>query len=249
MRNITNDLLAFGLLSLFTVTVSLPAIGQSGADQKSNDRETSTSEEQSPSTPAIQVGEASVSKQEFNQRVDQQVQRQKRRQQMMQKKAQGKKGEGKTPKMPEVNRKQVKQQVKDRMIDRLVLEHHAGQADVSVTESEVKEEWQKMVDRFGSEEKLTGRLEKAGMEKADLMNDLKSHLRVQKFLDQKTDKNEVTDQEVRDFYEKNKKRMGDKSFEESKEQIREMLKQRQLRETRENVVENLRKNTNVKTNL
>jgi len=249
MRNVTNDLMVAGLLSLFAVTVSVPAVGQSGTDQDRNDQQSSTSEQQERTTSAIQVGEASISKQEFKQRVDQQVQRRKMRQKAMKQKSKGKKGNGKTPQMPEINRERIKEQVKEQTIKQLVLEHHASKADVSVTDAEIEEEWQKMVDRFGSEEKLTRRLEKSDMDKSDLMSDLKSHLRIQKFIDQRGENSEVTDQEVRDFYEKNKKRMGDKSFEQSKERIRNMLEQRQRRETRDELIEKLRKKTDVKTNL
>jgi hypothetical protein len=249
MTNVTNSLIVAGILSLFAVTVSVPAIGQSGAEQDGNDKQKSTSEQETSTTPAIQVGEASISKNEFNQRVDQRVKRRKMRQQMMKKRMKGKKGGGKTPKLPEVDREKVKERLKEQTIKQLVLEHHASKADITVTDAELDEEWQKIVDRFGSEEKLTSRLEKSGKDKSDLMNDLKKYLRIKKFVDQKADNSEVTDQEVREFYEKNKKRMGNKSFEKSKERIRKMLEQQQKRETRNELVEQLRKNTDVDVNI
>lgn len=249
MSNVTNNLIVAGIFSLCAMTVSVPAIGQSGADQDATDQQKSTSEQQASTTPAIQVGDATVSKTEFKQRVDQRVQRRKMRQQMMKKHAKGKKGNGKTPQMPEIDREQIKERVKEQTIKRLVLEHHAKQSDVSVTDADIEDEWQKMVDRFGSEKKLTKRLEKSGKSKSDLMNDLKTYLRIKKFVDQNTEDTEVTDQEVRDFYESNKKRMGNKSFEKAKKRIRTMLEQQKRRSTRSELIEQLRKESDVKTNL
>ncbi len=244
-QNIVSYLLMFGVLSLFSLPLTSPVVGQGKKGDKSSEQSSEqASEKSSDSVPAIKVGDASISKEEFKERVDRRVQRRKMRQQMMKKKA-----KGKSPKMPEIDREQIKDQVKEQTIKQLVLEHHAKKSDISVEDSEVEAEWQKMVDRFGSEEKLTKRLEKTGKNKSDLMNDLKKYLRIKKFVEQETDQDEVTDQEVRDFYDKNKKRMGKKSFEKSKKQIRKMLEQQKLREARTGLIEDLRKKTDVDVNL
>ena len=239
----------FGVLSLFSLSLTSPVAGQGekGKKGKTSSEEASeeASEQSSDSVPAIKVGQASISKDEFQERVDRRVQRRKMRQKMMKQKMKGKNA----PKMPEIDRGRIKEQVKEQTIKQLVLEHHAENSDVTVKDSEVEKEWQNMVDRFGSEEKLTKRLEQTGKNKSDLMKDLRKYLKIKKFIDERTEKTEVSDQDVRDFYDKNKKRMGNKSFEKTKEQIRKMLEQKKLREARSGLVEDLRKKTDVDVNL
>lgn len=245
-QKFVRSFLVLGVLSLFSLVLTSPVVSQADEGKKSSGESSEqASEKSSDSVPAIKVGEASISKDEFKQRVDRRVQRRKMRQKMMKKKSKGKK----TPKMPEIDREQIQNQVKEQTIKQLVLEHHAQKSDVSVDDSDVEEEWQNMVDRFGSEEKLTKRLEKTGKNKADLKEDLRKYLKIKKFVDQQTDQGEVTDQDVRDFYDKNKKRMGNKSFEKTKKQIRKMLEQKQLREARSGLVEDLRSKTDVDVNL
>ncbi len=237
--------LSVGICALSLVCLSLSSMGF--AQSKKGSQGSSSEEAKSNSVPAIKVGTASISKSEFQNRVQRRVQRRKMRQKMMQQKSKGKKG--KAPKMPEIDEDRIREQVKEQTIKQLVLEHHAKKSDVEVSKKEVNNEWQKMVDRFGSEEKLTKRLEKSGKNKSDLMKDLKSYLKIKKFVEQNTSESEVTDQDVRDFYEKNKKRMGNKSFEKMKERIRQMLEQRKLREARSGLVEDLRKDTDIDVNL
>lgn len=235
LQKLTACALMIGVLSLFSVQAT-HVTGQSDKNSESSDSE-----------PAIKVGTATISKSEFNERVDRRVQRRKMRQKMMQQKM--KKKGGKTPQTPEIDREQIKNQVKEQTIQQLVLEHHANKADIEVTESEINKEWQNLVDRFGSEKKLKSRLKKQGKNKDDLMSDLKDYLKMKKFIEKNTEGSKVTDKEVRDFYDKNKKRLGNKSFEDMKEQIRSMLEQRKLREARTGLVEDLRKKSDVEVNL
>lgn len=160
-----------------------------------------------------------------------------------------KKGKSKSKELPEIDEEKIRQEVKEQTIKQLILEHHANKADISVSDSEVEKEWQNLVEKMGSEKKLKSRLEKTGKTEKDLRSDLKDYLKMKKFIDQNTEGSEVTDQEVRDFYDKNKKKMGNKSFDDMKERIRTMLEQRKLQEARSGLVEELRKKTEVEVNL
>ncbi len=215
------------------LSCSFIATAQQGKNQSpANDRETAESW-------VLKVGEERVSEGEFNQLLERRVQ------QAKQFRSKGKKTEGK---QPEVNRKQMREQVKNQLVDRLVLQHHATSSGVSVSDEELDQKWNEVVNRFGSEQKLKSRLEKEGESIQDLRERMKESMLVEKFVEQKAEV-DVTEDDVRSWYEQNKKRIGDRSFEDVKGPIKDMLKQQKIQQKRTEIAGKLKEKTDVKTNF
>lgn len=219
--------------SLFAWSLALPAFAQNGSEQSNTDRNTSENW-------VLKAGDQSVSKTEFNRMLE----IRKKRAQKIRSKA---KSKGKN--MPEVNEERLRQQVKEQLIDQLVLQHHASTSDVQVTNDELDSKWSEFVNqRFGSEEKLQSKLEQQDETAQGLRQKLKEQLLVQKYIEQNTDV-KVTDEEARSWYEQNKKKVGDRSFEDIREPVKKMLKQKKVGQKRKELASKLKDKTDVKMNF
>lgn len=234
---------SFVWITMFTLSLSmsLSIVAQNQDGQTAGNRNTSSSW-------ALKVGDQTISKKEFSERVNRRLKRAKAN------RSRGKKRRKSGQNAPRVNKDRVRQQVKEQLVDKLVLKHHASKSKAHVTEKELNRKWDQMVQKRydGSEKKLKSALKKQGKSlsayKKEYMNRMRERMLVNKFIEQKTDVS-VTDEEIRSWYEKNKKRIGNRSFETIKDRIRKMLKRQKRSKKRGELVRKLKAKTEVKTNL
>lgn len=190
--------------------------------------------------PAIKVGPNTLSKKEFQKRVDQQMKQVQK--QMPNKRKKGKPGKAKMKKM-------VRDQVKQRTVEQMILSLHADKSDVEISEDEVENRWKEFVKRVGSEKRLKKRLKKIGRSIDEFRDEIKKNLKIKKFIDSEIPDHEVSDKEVRQFYKKNKRRFGKAKFKQVKDRIKKQLKQRKEQKAVKKLVKELRQKTEVQVNV
>lgn len=184
---------------------------------------------------AIKVNGEVVEKSELNERIDQTFERMKKRY-----------GDRmKDEKMQKTMRKRVRQQVVDQTVEQLILKTNAEQSGVSVGQKEVTKQLEAQKKRFNSEEQFNKALEKQGMSPEDFRDRVREDLLVQKFLDKKMGTVSVSDEQARQFYQENQKRYGENSFEEVKSNIKQLLRQRKQQKQRQQLVDQLREESEV----
>lgn len=154
---------------------------------------------------------------------------------------------------------QLRAQVLDQMIGNLLIKQKAGQEEVTVKESEVNAQMNQVVQSSGGEQAFKKRLQEADLTREELRKRAREQLLVQSYL--KTaipeDKLEVTDQEIKSYFEQmvgqGGNATGTPSFEEmeqgQKEQIRTQLEQQKRRQETQNLIEKLRKEAEIKKSL
>lgn len=151
----------------------------------------------------------------------------------------------KNEEMQETMQKRVRKQVIDQTVDQLLLKTNAKQSDVSVSGSEVQERIQSQKNRFGKEEQFEKALQNQGMTIDDLREKVREDLMVQKFLDENMGEVSVSNEEIRQFFEENESRFNGKSFDEAKPSIKRILKRRKQQDKRQQLVDKLRKQSEV----
>lgn len=145
---------------------------------------------------AIQVDNETITKKQLKERVDLKIQP------MLQRF--GVKSTDQLPPQVQGLRDQVKRQVVQQSVTQLVLLSHAKQSDVEVTDQELQERWDKLLQRFPSEKQFHTQLEKLGKSPEEFRGELRSGLLMQKFIKQEIGQVEVTDQEIQKHFEQNK---------------------------------------------
>lgn len=140
---------------------------------------------------------------------------------------------------------QAKQQVVDQTVQQLVLKTHARNADVSVSGEQVEKELQSTIERFPSEEAFQKALDEEGMTVDEFRSQIQESLVVENFLEEKLGEVKVSDEEARSFYEENKQRFQDRSFEDMKSSIKQSLEQRKKQEQRQSLVSQLKEESEI----
>lgn len=188
---------------------------------------------------AIKVNDEVVEKSQIQSRIDQMTQRMQQRR--------GNQSEGEQP--SDRIREQVKQRVVDQTVDQLILKSHAKEADVNVSDQKVEEQLQSTIERFPSEEAYTQALEQQGMSEEKLRQQIREGLVVQTFLEDRLGEVSVSDEEARSYYEENSQRFQNRSFEEIKGAIKRSLEQRKRQEQRDQLVSNLREESDIEIRI
>ncbi len=221
----------FSLMALFGAAALLSALaeGTLHAQQDSGDAKAEK--------PAIKVGSKTISQEAFQKEVEQTIQKFKKRMP---------KGSGKGKRME----KMVRNRLKRRKVRQLLLEHHAEKSEISVSDEEVEKKWNEYKKKAGSEKRLKQALKQQGRS-SDPRKNLKSVLRIQKFVEKHVDEEQdVAEKEVKAFFEKNKKkRYKGKKYENVKGKIRSQLQQQKRNEQFRKLINKLKEKTDVQTNL
>ncbi|MFB6356042.1 MAG: SurA N-terminal domain-containing protein [bacterium] len=188
---------------------------------------------------AIKVDGESISKAKFNKQVKRRMNRMKKRMQRPGKS---------TPSLKKI-RPKIKQRLRKKMINRLILKSHAQQSDVTVNKKEVDKEWNKFVRRVGSEKMLKKKLRQAGKSPEKMRSMLRDKIKVKKFIESKTGEVTVTDEELRNYYKRNKRRFKNTKFERIKPRLKKRLRSRKKRRKVQKLVSRLKKESDISVNV
>lgn len=147
----------------------------------------------------------------------------------------------------------MKQKIRDRVvqqtIDQLVLETKARERGIEVSRDEVEEEFKKVTDQFPSDTAFERLLDKRNTSRKELRSNIRKELTQQKMLSGEFDTPEVTEEEIRDFYEQNKEQLSDSSFDEVKGQLRERLRSKKRNQQLRRLVTKLKEESEIQNNL
>jgi len=91
--------------------------------------------------------------------------------------------------------------VLDSMIADKIIELEAKKSNIAVTEAEIQEEMDSMIESYGGEESFNAQLEYAGVTLEDVKADMEMYLKTIKLLESRI---VVTDEEISAYFEENK---------------------------------------------
>jgi len=116
--------------------------------------------------------------------------------------------------------------VLDSMITDKIIEIEARKNNIVITESEIQEEMDSMIESYGGEEYFNAQLEYAGVTQEDVKADVKMYLKTIKLLEPRI---KVTDEEISAYFEENKEDFiqegqTEASLEENRTIIEEILR-------------------------
>lgn len=123
--------------------------------------------------------------------------------------------------------KQGGNQMVDFLVNRSLIYQEAVKKNVSVTEEEIKAELDKYDQQLKAQgSSLTDALALQGLNENSFKDELKYELTVRKLL---ADKINVTDEEIKQYYEQNKSQFGkDQTLEDLKDTIKQLLSNQKL---------------------
>lgn len=186
--------------------------------------------------PAIEVGSETMSEETVQQRIDEQMQRIKQRF--------GKRIKQK-PQLKKKLEQRTKQQVVDQMVNQLVLLNHARKADISVNDSEIDERVDRIKKKSPKGKSFQDVLKQAGTNEQAFRKKIADSLLIKKFVDQRMDTVSVSSEEAREFYDQNSKRFKNKSFDQIKNRLVQMLEQRKRGQQMQKLIDDLKQQTDI----
>ncbi len=181
------------LITTFTLT------GCGGNTTKSG-QQTSNDSNSTSSDIAIKVGTETISRAQFNKRLNQQLQQIKQRLKSL--------PESQRQKQLKQFRSRFKRQLADRLETRLTLQHFVDRSNISVTDTEVNGRFQRMKSRFPSSQAMKRTLKKKGISVQSLKDRIRERLEVQQYIDQKIPGTKVATNEAKQYFRKNKQQFA-----------------------------------------
>ncbi|MCG5254840.1 SurA N-terminal domain-containing protein [Brevibacillus agri] len=124
--------------------------------------------------------------------------------------------------------KQYGEQILDQLITETLIIQEAEKKNVNVTENQVISELEKMKENMGSPERFNQFLEQYKMTEDQVKERIKINMLLNNIF---VDKVQVTEEEMKSFYEENKDRFG--SVTPSYEQVKNLLKERILEDKKQ----------------
>lgn len=116
----------------------------------------------------------------------------------------------------------------DEIVTEQLLYEQANKNSITVSDKELQDEVTANETQFGGRPQLMEMAKQAGINDDKQLNEFfKLKLTIKK-LQEKLFQAEVTDEEIKTYYDENKQYLGDKSFEELKSDITEQLKQQKI---------------------
>lgn len=221
--------LMFGLAALILAGMTAVSLAQTSSEKSAE--------------PAMKVGDITISKEQFKKGVEQRMQRLKKRMP---------KGSSKAKRI----RRIAKMRHKRELEAKLLVEYHSDKASVSVSDSELKNEWNERKKNWPSQKKKRKsdqsfeQLWKERGRTQDPKKNLKVYLRVQKYLDKNLETKKVTEKQVRDLYKKHKKKhFKGKTFDDVKGRLRQHLENQERRKAVQKLIKKLKKKTDMQINV
>ena len=96
----------------------------------------------------------------------------------------------------------VKNRVVNELIVKALLDEEANKRNIKVTNEDLEQAIKEIIDKVGSKEQLDAILKQSGVSVSEFKKDLKDQVRIKKLADS-LGSNEVSDSEVKDYYNKN----------------------------------------------
>lgn len=130
----------------------------------------------------------------------------------------------------ELNKKMVEKygkQTFDEIVNERLLASELKKNNIVVTEEELKAELDKIIKEYGGEEAFKSALSQYGLTEEKAKDSIRQSLSLKKLIE-KTYKINITDEQVKKYYEDNKKNFGTKKFEEVAAEIKENLYQQEV---------------------
>lgn len=118
----------------------------------------------------------------------------------------------------------------DELVNKALLKDLAKENDVEVTEEDIQAEIDELVTSLGGEEAFDQALEQYQLSLDDLKDRITTSL-IQEKLAEAVSQVEITDEQVRSYYDTNESLFTDQTFEETESSIRDMLYQQELQNT------------------
>jgi peptidyl-prolyl cis-trans isomerase C len=112
-------------------------------------------------------------------------------------------GTGATPQQMESMKGVVRQQAVDNIINRILLEQSIEKEGIEITQDEIDQRISDVRSSFPSEEEMRNRLAMMGMTEEMFVDEMRTALRVEKLLAKHAPVAEVTEAEMKAFYEEN----------------------------------------------
>jgi parvulin-like peptidyl-prolyl isomerase len=113
----------------------------------------------------------------------------------------------------------VKNSVTEQLINSILLYQHAQERNITIPESDIDEEIEKIKSSFETESALNDALKRSNLTLNQLKDDINRQLMISETIEQENDKVELTEEEISQYYEENKEYF----FEPEKRKIRHIL--------------------------
>jgi len=140
----------------------------------------------------------------------------------------------------------------NRMIDAVLLAQEAEEKDFKPKEDEVKSQYDLLLSQVGGEEKLTEALNNVGITKEQLKEDMAVQMMLDKYFTfiKKENGITVTNEEIKDFYEKEIVPQDKKiELKDVEARIRQVLEQQKLNQPLSEIVQDLRSKAEIVISL
>jgi peptidyl-prolyl cis-trans isomerase C len=108
-----------------------------------------------------------------------------------------------SPQQLESMKGMLTQQAMDNAINRVLLEAAIEKEGIEASQEEIDERMNQISSQFGSEEEMDNRLAMMGMNRETLMDEMGTAIKVEKLLAKNAGDSEVTDAEIREYYDDN----------------------------------------------
>ncbi|MEH7383565.1 peptidylprolyl isomerase [Bacillus sp. JJ1533] len=92
-------------------------------------------------------------------------------------------------------------QVLDTLITNKIIEQEAEKEKITVSDKEIDEEMQVLIDSYGGEDVFTNAIEASGVTRTEVEEDIKQFIQTKKLLEPRID---ITDEELKTYFEENK---------------------------------------------
>lgn len=158
-----------------------------------------------------------------------------------------------TKNMESERKESMKERIRDRVVkktvDDLVVKTKAEERDIEVTEEEVEEEFERVSQQFPSDTAFDRLLEKRNTSRSELRSNIQLQLLKTKMLSENFEEPEVTEEELREFYENNEKQMDGSSFEEVRDTLEQRLRSKKQNRQMQRMISNLREESDIENRL
>lgn len=152
--------------------------------------------------------------------------------------------------------KEMKDQVLKSLVGNELLFQEAEKQNYEVSDKEVDEQMQSAKDQFESEDKFNEALKAAGTTEDEYKQRLKESLFVNKYVDEELSPKEVTEDDMKTYYEEMEKQAKESNQEDSlpkyddiKDQLKATMEQQNLQTVMLDKVDELEKDADVKYNI
>lgn len=142
---------------------------------------------------------------------------------------------------------QAGQQTVNQMITNKLIEQEAEKSGIEVTEQDINNKMEEMKSNFPSEEQFNMMLQQYGMTEEQLKDQLETQIIMEKKFESEI---EVTEEEMKSFFESNKQQFGeDASFADHKQQIEDQLTNQQLQQQIQQWIQQARSDADITNKL